>query len=240
MIRKLLLATAFVFSGVMLLNAQCTPDGSIVSSGIYPDTATNLPTAYVNLPYNTTITAVIPVDTFYLGMPLTIDSIGITSLTGLPTGFSYAPNSATDYWHGGTSGCILISGTATLAQVGTYNIVINTKAYVSGLQQPNPITGYKIVIKDTVLGINEYDQDAITFITSPDFNDNSIIAKIHSNSVLNDAIIIINDITGRESMRLNNLNGTDFIIHNRNLSNGVYVISIMNKEKIIARKKVIF
>jgi hypothetical protein len=247
MIKKILLFTSLFFTGVMFINAQCTPDGSAVDPGIYPDTATNLSYAYATIPYYETMTAVIPKDTFYQGFTLQIDSIGITSITGLPAGFIYTPNSASGYWPGwpdGSSGCILISGTATQAQVGTYPLIINTKAYASlgGLSQTqtDAVTGYKIIIKDTALGIDEYNQDAISFITYPNLNDNSIIAKIHSNSVLNDAVIIINDITGRESMRLNNLNGTDFIISNRNLSNGVYIISIINNEKIIARKKVIF
>jgi len=244
MIRKLLLTASLFFAGVLFLNAQCIPDSTAVSPGIYPDTVTNIPTAYVAIPYYATISAVIPPDTIVPpGITLQIDSIGIIDIIGLPTGFIYTPNSISGYWPGwpdGSKGCILISGTATQPQIGTYHLLIKTKAYVGGLYQNDTIFGYKIIVKDTTLGINEYDQDAITFITSPDFNDNSVIAKIHSNSALNDAVIIINDITGRESMRLNNLNGTDFIIHNRNLSNGVYVISIINNEKIIARKKVIF
>ena len=69
--------------------------------------------------------------------------------------------------------------------------------------------------------------------------DNSIDVKIHSATVINDASIIINDITGRELMRLNNFTGTDFIINKGNLTNGVYIISLINNQRIIARGKVI-
>lgn len=241
MLKKLLFTSSLFFAGILLLSAQCTPDGSATAPGIYPDTL-HLPDAYATIPYFVTMTAVIPVDTLYMGIILNIDSIGVTGISGLPSGFTYTPNTVSGYWHGGTNGCILLSGTASHSQVGIYPITIDTKAYASlgGLtqQQTNPVKGYKIIIKDTVLGINEnLAQGGISIIN--DLDDYSVLVKIHSAYNIEDASIIVNDITGRELMHLNNLNGNDFIVSKGNLSNGIYLVSFMSQEGILAKQKVV-
>src|SRR5690606_34225839 len=85
-----------------------------------------------------------------------IDSVVITSFTGLPNGLSVVyydggnTNSPADQgaFEGGTTGCALISGTPTAA--GTYNLSINVDAYVGGAPIPNAtlIDWYTIVIED--------------------------------------------------------------------------------------------
>jgi hypothetical protein len=244
MIKKLLLTVTIIISGVILLQAQCTP-GNYTTPGIYPDTATNLPKAYATIVYAATMTAVIPADTTILVLgslvTVSIDSIGITGVTGMPTGFTYTPNSAHGSWPGGGKGCILISGTASHAQVGTYNLIINTEAWAGGFApQYNNINGYRIIIKDSVLGINEINgQPALSLIVSTDPNYNSIIVNVHSLSVVKDASVIINDITGRELMHLNNLNGSDILINKGNLSKGIYIVTLITSEQLIIRKKII-
>ena len=46
----------------------------------------------------------VPVDTTYLGLPAIIDSINVTGVTGLPSGFSYSAIPATGF-PGGSNGC---------------------------------------------------------------------------------------------------------------------------------------
>jgi hypothetical protein len=224
-----------VISGIILANAQCTPNVTCLK-GICPDTITNLPTAYVSVPYSTSLTVVIPVDTTlpYVG-PVAIDSINYTSTTGLPAGFTATPDSSR--WHGGAKGCISISGTPDISMQGvTYKLILTVTGHAHGIGLPLTVTykGYKIFVNDTTLGINEINaQNGILFIT----NSNEI--KIHSATVINAASIVVNDITGRELMHLNNMNGNDFIINKGNLSKGIYIISLMNNQKLIARGKVI-
>jgi len=38
-------------------------------------------------------------------------------------------------------------------------------------------------------------------------------------------------------MHFNNLNGNDFMINKGKLSNGIYILSLISKQKIIAREK---
>lgn len=243
MIRKLLLTTAIILTGFTLLNAQCTP-GSYTAEGIYPDTVTNLPRAYVTFPYNTTVTCVIPTDTVSI-VTWTVDSIGITSITGMPAGFTYTPNKVSGYWPGGGKGCILISGTATAGEVGIHKLKIYTKTYVSntflGSQtEVDTVMGYKIDIQDSSLaGVNIVnDPDGVSILVISDLFCNTVNVKINSPSAIKDASFIINDITGREIMRVNNLNCNDFMINRDKLSNGIYIVSLINGQKIIARKKV--
>jgi hypothetical protein len=92
--KKLLLILTFAFSA-FFANAQCTPDPQYTAAGIYPDSATGLLPAYVGLAYNQNITIITPADTvvdIFLGsmVPVTIDSINLTNVTGLPASFSYS------------------------------------------------------------------------------------------------------------------------------------------------------
>jgi hypothetical protein len=239
--KNLLLTIVSVISGIILVNAQCVPSGSCVK-GICPDTITNLPTAHVSIPYSTFLTMVVPADTIYVGNTVPIDSLNFTSITGLPTGFTATPNKSG--WPGSTKGCILISGTPTLAmQSLTYKLTINVTAHgkYMGFPVSLPITytGYKIYVKDTTVGISNYEQNGISFISYSEQSNNSLEVKVHSQTEISNATIIINDITGRELLHLNNLNGTEFLVKKANLSKGIYMISVMTNEKLIARGKII-
>ena len=117
-----------------LFAQPCLP-GNYTASGIYPDSVPGLPTAFVDSAYNTIITVVVPTDTFMFGQTLVIDSIGVFSVTGFPAGFAYSTNPLNGYIHGGMSGCVLISGTPTLGQVGTYPINITMESWVNGIIQ---------------------------------------------------------------------------------------------------------
>ena len=111
--------------------AQPCQPGSYTASGIYPDSTTGIPKAYVNVAYNTVVTVVVPTDTVLFGFSFAVDSIGISSVSGLPAGFAYSTNPINDYIHGGASGCVLISGTPTLSQLGGYPISITLESWVN-------------------------------------------------------------------------------------------------------------
>ena len=80
--------------GTTFANAQCTPDPQYSAAGIYPDTSTGLATAYVGQSYYQNITVITPTDTVVdiLQNPVqvTIDSISLTSVSGLPSNFTYS------------------------------------------------------------------------------------------------------------------------------------------------------
>jgi hypothetical protein len=140
-----------------LAHGQCVPNAAYNTPGIYPDSASGFPPAVATYEYNLVITAVIPFDTIVFPLPrLPVDSIGMSSITGLPAGFEAIPNRPSGYWLGGTSGCMLITGTPAHDQVGHYPLVIEVVGYMGGLGFPFPyeITFYSITILDsTAYGI---------------------------------------------------------------------------------------
>ncbi len=162
--KKLLFSALLVLVVASTASAQCTPDSLCNNPGICPDSTTNLPHAIAGTPYSTVMTAVIPHDT--MGLPF--DSIGVTSLLGLPSGFSYITSTASGYWHGGppggvNKGCLLITGNPTIGQIGTYPLTINIDAVVIGTHNPSTLTYYKIVI-DPPSSINEIVPEQFTIM----------------------------------------------------------------------------
>ncbi len=240
--RKLLLTAAIIISSVVMLNAQCTP-GNYTMPGIYPDSAQNLPTCYVNYPYDAVITAVIPTDTVYLGYQIAIDSIGVDSILGFPTGFSYATNSPTNYWHGGVTGCAAITGTATHAQIGTYNLRVSLTAHAGGLLAvPEKMLFYKIVIKDSVAGIADYNNNNfVLFQNSP--NPFATTTNIQFSSKQPDAFqftvydVIGNIVYNKAINATAGLNNFDF--SSGSLSSGMYFYKLSNTKDSYTRRMIV-
>lgn len=119
--------------------AQCVPDTSFTNPGIYPST---IPDACANIPYATVLTLVVPVDTLVstpIG-PLTvpIDSLVLDTAIGIPPGLVFSCNPASCVFLGGSTNCILISGTATTADTFSVDISIVTYATVFGNVVPVP------------------------------------------------------------------------------------------------------
>lgn len=147
--KKTLLSLFVLFSiSSSLLAQNCTPDPQFTVPGVFPDSVTNLPIAYVGTPYSEVITAVTPADTCIVIVfpPCTtvpIDSVVVTSVTGLPPGFnivSMNENVLPFKFLGGTSSCMLITGNPLTADTGRYNIFVSGTSYatVFGLTQTQP------------------------------------------------------------------------------------------------------
>ncbi|MGB3075299.1 MAG: T9SS type A sorting domain-containing protein [Chitinophagales bacterium] len=113
------------------LAAQCIPNNDTVV-GIEPDT---LSVAYVGVPYEQIIYFKIPLDTsIQFGpytVPILVDSLVITSYSGLPPSFSLSCNTASCTLLGGQNGCASISGTATESELGYHPLKVYVTTYVS-------------------------------------------------------------------------------------------------------------
>ena len=240
MIKKVLFTASLFISGIVLLNAQCTPDPQYTSPGIYPDTITNLPHATATVAYNTTMTAVVPADTTVI-VTIPIDSIGITQFTGLPTGLTWQANTSSNYWHGGTSGCVLISGTTT--QVGIFPLSIQTKTYLGlGMQPVNtPVLGYKIVV-DPITGINNVNLEKFDisqnspnpFSFKTDILFTSPVAETIQFTVYN----LIGEVVYKESINaIAGINEIEFTTSN--LPSGIYMYQINNKAQTVTKRMII-
>ncbi|MDD5571368.1 MAG: T9SS type A sorting domain-containing protein [Bacteroidales bacterium] len=106
MVKRILLSACIMLIALNIINAQCTPNASY-GSLIYPPDS--LPHATATVTYSSTIYCRIPTDTVLGTLTATIDSVKVTNIKGLPSGFSYACNK--QHWIGGEHGCVEISGT---------------------------------------------------------------------------------------------------------------------------------
>ena len=142
---KKLLTTVLFLVACTLVYSQCTPDPQFVAGGIYPDSATGLSDAHVGQAYNELITIITPVDTIVdagqiTGLPIgvisvDIDSITLNSVTGLPPNFDYYCDPPSCGFIGGTTECAELYSLVdpTVNDIGNYQIVFETTAYVSGI-----------------------------------------------------------------------------------------------------------
>jgi hypothetical protein len=131
MIKKLFFTLLIiVFFSIQNLSAQCTPVPFPPPPLTNPDTTQGIPPAYAGVPYDETIHVRVPADTVVFGTVLPIDSIGVDSITGLPPSFTWATNTPSNYWLGGTYGCFVVTGNPTLADTGTYQMVLHAKIFV--------------------------------------------------------------------------------------------------------------
>jgi hypothetical protein len=104
--------------------AQCTPRTNMTGY-IEPET---LDKATAGSPYSQVVYFKVPKDTVleYNGTPVAVKVVNskILSMEGIPSGFTYQCNKANCTFAGGANGCAVITGTPTLAQVGSYPIKI--------------------------------------------------------------------------------------------------------------------
>ena len=172
MMKKILFLLIILASfGLEGIKAQtCVPDNQYTLPGIYPDTLVGLPCAQTTVLYQTTLTVIAPEDSIYdLGPPLgtinaIIDSIVVQdnsapadgiAVNGLPSGFAYVCNPPSCSFPGGSTGCVLLIGTAGAGTAGTYNIQVEVDAYVNqlvGFGNPpvnmDDVDQYSIVISE--------------------------------------------------------------------------------------------
>lgn len=247
--RLLLLATMALFTGAMAF-AQCTPDPQYTNPGVYPDSATGFLDAYVDCPYEQLITNVIPVDTTTMVGPIPVtlpfDSVVITSVTGLPPGFTYSCYDAQNVtspldqcaFEGGTIGCVSISGTPVAGDEGIYNLNIIVDAYLGGLSTPQAtqdVDYYTIevlapIVPCPLIGIEEYLTSRFKLFPNP-------VAESFTLDGLEGLDISTISITNLEGKVLNSytdITSSTFDMNVADLESGVYFVRIAHGSSIDA------
>ncbi len=171
-----------LLSSILSINsfAQCTPDTSIHQPGVFPDSATGFTPGYLGMPYNQVIQLKVPQDTVVIifGQPITIpiDSVQLTSFSGLPTGLALYCNPSSCTYPGGSNGCAVISGTPT--DTGHFQLTATVTTYAGGGLPPqvNTVNYYSITVTDPA-GLEEFTSNnfAVTQNTPNPFSGISII-----------------------------------------------------------------
>ncbi len=109
--------------------SQCTIDTSLTQVGLYPP-ADSLDCIERTVAYSGNVQFVTPPTFDTLGFTLTIDTIKITGITGMPSGITYACNPSGCNIIGGQSGCLNLSGTTT-DTAGQYPLTVSIIAIVT-------------------------------------------------------------------------------------------------------------
>ncbi len=214
--------------GHIHLNAQCTP-GPQTEPGFFPTTAEGIHPAAATEQYNLEVTIVVPSDTVIPPFPpVAIDSATVNAFIGFPAGFQVSYNTPSGWVQGGAKGCLLISGTPTLADTGVHQISFVFTALVMGFAYTDTITNYwTFEIKDdTHVSIRE-NQSAGTGSLS--LFPNPAKEKVQFVPTQTGAgIITLTDITGREILRRkdNLKEGMVYTMPLEGVRDGVYLINV--------------
>jgi hypothetical protein len=245
----LILTLAFIFIGA---NAQCTPDSQYTIAGIYPDSATGLPNAMVGQAYNEVITIISPVDTstVILGQTIsvTIQTIELTSVTGLPPSFSYDCATTNCIFAGGSTSCaVLTSAGPTSAEIGSHQVIMNTTTTVDaglfGIQTQNDVVDYYYInVSNATSVINRFNDFTFELkdVYPNPVNSNAKIQFI-SGSSANVVFSVFNYLGEKiEERNIAASRGVnDIEISAKDYANGMYLYSINNGIQVVSRRMII-
>lgn len=163
--KKYIFISIFVFVSVATIKAQCTPDTTIQTAGIYPK---NLPDAREDSLYDEVVQFKMPKDTQSIFGLIKFDSISITNITNIPSGLVYqcspVPGFSLCTWPGGGNGCLRVFGKVDSGVFGKKNCVATLRAYV--------VLGGKTTYFET--------KDTLLFTVQPE-GYNLGISKLYSN-----------------------------------------------------------
>lgn len=162
---KLLIVT--VALSTVSFAQNCTPDVSIVNTGVYPSAIEGFKDGYVNTAYEQAVQIKVIKDTVieFNGSPTasTVFYAVIDSVKGLPVSLDYICNPVNCEIPGGGVGCTVIHGTPTSTDLyQTYNLTIYTTLY--GL--PNAWIG---VVTDPIPFQVEFDNYSISILSESEF-----------------------------------------------------------------------
>ena len=245
MMKRLLVLTILSFILSVKSFAQCTPNTSITTPGIFPDSATGLASGVINMPYNQVLQMRIPADTTIIVIifPVTIpiDSVRLISLTGLPPGLNYSCNPTNCTYLGGTNGCALIDGTPTDTGLFTVTAIVTTYAGGGQFTQTDTLNYYTIRINSSV-GLSEFSpNNFIVEQNNPNpFSDFSFINYYLANSGVVDFKMV--DLAGKvvdQHSSVANAGKNTFTIDARNFDHGTYIYSLTYNNRTITKRLVI-
>ena len=245
MMKRILVLAILSFVWAIKSFGQCTPDTSLHSPGVYPDSLTGLMPATVNVAYNQVIQLVIPADTTVTiaGFPINvpIDSVHLDSFTGFPTGLIFTCGIPSCTYLGGTNGCALINGTPT--DTGTFPLTANITYYAGGglINQSTSITYYVIHVAGPT-GFAEFASNnfEVKQNTPNPFNG---LSRIYYNIPHKGKVEFkLFNLIGKEvfnSTELAHAGVNTFSVDSHNFSSGIYMYSVQFERQTITKRLVI-
>lgn len=245
--KKILLSLSLI-SAAVGASAQCTPDAG-VTTGISPDTATNMTVAYTGQPYSEVFTFVVPTDTVQGGISVTIMYIELDDITGLPSNFDYSCNPSDCQFDGGTTKCAEVFSTSdpTSPQIGTYPLEVQATAYIDVFGSPTSAgqtiyEGYYLVIADgasSSVQVGTGQMKSLIAYPNPTSGNTTIeFAMGYSTEVTFTVTNLLGEVVDRQEMAApKGLNRVNFDA--TDMSNGVYLYTITDGRNTISKKLIV-
>jgi len=234
--------------------SQCTPDPQFTQGGIYPDSASGLPPAFVGFAYDEVITVVVPEDTIVdVGFgPTVVPFVDITldAVAGLPPNFTYSCTPSNCVFPGNSAGCVNIYSTVnpTASDIGLYPLTIDVTATVNiplvgDQSQASTIDYYFIEILDSaVMSVETYNAESFelkTIYPNP-VVDNSRIQFISGKN--QQVTFTVTNVLGKTMVNKNisaKKGVNELTISSEDYSNGIYLYSITASGKTSTKRMII-
>jgi len=243
--KKLLLTIVFVISGIILVNAQFTSCTNVIytSAGIHPDSLVHADAAVA---YYDTLTVNVPTDTTVPTFgTITIDSVSLVSMAGLPALLTATPSAS--HWDGGKSGCIYIHGTPSHAEAGMIdsvyqNIFVKLTFYTSLAPITYNIDTFTLKIYNNSLGIESMNLKKfdVSQNTPNPFSFNTLINFTSPNAENCQFTVynVLGDVVYRQSVvATTGVNSIEFSA--ANLPSGIYMYKLSNATQTITRRMMV-
>jgi hypothetical protein len=259
--RKLLLTTIIFFASLGFIFSQgfSNPPCAIAATdtGYYTPYYDSLPCVEKGLPYSGSIQVSI---TTSFNSSIILDSLVITSITGLPAGISYVQNPASGVYYGGSNGCIAFAGT-TNSDSGSYQLTFSGYAVIStqssgtqiyslsqlGQIQDAPVPSYFLNIiypgdscfppsvVYTVTGVSNLIQSSQLSVY-PNPTNGAFNLELNVDKALTGEVVVT-DIMGRKVYN-QQFNSFGFYKSNINLANcakGLYLLQLRTSEGVVSK-----
>lgn len=256
--RKVLLLLLLVGScGLIQAQSACNPNFLYVLAGLpglWPNPQMGpLPDGDINQPYSETITVIVPADTTIntaqFGLPfgtitVSINSLDVTGVTGLPTGMNYACDQATCSWGNSSNGCFKISGTPTQGGQFVVGVLTSLNINVPNLgpfQTPAAPANYDLFVADpnSITDLRELGYTIETPAPSPTTGRTTLR---YTTPAATTVTLQISDITGRkvfETAQIAASGDNSFQLDAAQWAPGLYLCSLIVEGKRMSTKLIV-
>ncbi len=215
---------SLLFSVSLYANAQlCTPDTTIKVPGFYPS---KLADGSVGVAYNQTVMILSFKDTSAIvggsKQKVTIDSLKLTKVIGLPTGMGYVCYEPRCIYLPSAVRCIKLNGTPTQSGLFPLKFAVTAYAKLNGffpVAQPDTIKEFSILVTGNSASVVSNDIQKLTVDPNPSSH---IIYVAHASG----SKPMMTQITGAlVSIDWREENGV-WVANTQHLSSGVYQVSV--------------
>lgn len=231
--KKTLLFAALLIGGLSQLSAQCTivPSCSTGTVGYCssPAPGANLPNGTEMVAYSTSIQ--FSIGTSILGGAITITDAAITSVTGMPVGFTYSVNPNTPTVPAGSDGCVFISGPLGPGSAGIYTVTANLDVNTSFGPTTQAVTWGLIVDPAGTTNVKSVSQ-VVGFIVSP----NPATSELFVSSGSHFGKVNVIDALGKTVLSHDANYAAQTTINISSLSKGVYFLQINDGTNLTTKK----